>query len=254
MDDQRVGAALRAVRIRRGWTQIDLGHRCGLGKSTVSQIERGHLDHVSLPALRRVAAALDVRLDLNVRLRHGELERLLNSGHAALHESLGRFLTNLPGWLHAPEVSFAVYADRGVIDILAFHPQTGCLLVIELKTEFVSLEDLLGTMDVRMRHAVSIARDRGWTAQSVSAWIVFADTDTNRRRVAQHSSVLRNAYPADGRTMRGWLLRPSGPVRALSFWANSAASGTRAKLAMCRRVHKRDASIQSAAKVGGAAI
>ena len=65
--------------------------------------------------------------------------------------------THLPGWVHAPEVSFAFYAERGVIDILAFHEPTGSLLVIELKTEFVSLEDLLGTMDIRMSHAADIA-------------------------------------------------------------------------------------------------
>src|SRR3954451_3293120 len=155
MDDQRVGTALRAVRIRRGLRQVDVAKRARVSAGIISSIERGHLEDVSTKALRRVAAALDVRVEITLRLRHGELERLMNSGHAAMHEALARHFSGLPGWVHAPEVSFAIYGERGIIDILAFHPPSGSLLVIELKTEFVSLEDLLSTMDIRLRHASS---------------------------------------------------------------------------------------------------
>ena len=81
--------------------------------------------------------------------------------------------------------------------------------MIELKTELVSLEDLLGTMDVRVRHAAKIARERGWLAKTVSAWVVFAESRTTRRRVQAHSAVLRSAFPDDGRSVAGWLARPA---------------------------------------------
>jgi transcriptional regulator with XRE-family HTH domain len=138
MDDQRRGAAFRAVRIRRGWRQADLAAKAGLAPSVVSLVERGRLESVSFKAMRRIARSLDVRLELTMRMPHGALERLLNAGHAALHESLARYLSALPEWVHAPEVSFAFYGERGVIDILAFHAATGSVLVIELKTELVS--------------------------------------------------------------------------------------------------------------------
>lgn len=202
-------------------------------------IERGHLDRVSVPAFRRVAAALGVRAEISVFLPHGEIDRLLNAGHASLHESLAKYLTQLPGWVHAPEVSFAVYGERGIIDILAFHPATGSLLVIELKTELVSLEDLLGTMDVRMRHATKIAAERGWRAVTVSAWVVFADSATNRRRLREHRHALRAAFPADGRAMRRWLRVPEGSARALSFWANDSVATTNRFVAGRRRVRVR---------------
>src|SRR4051812_37711957 len=173
MDDQRVGAALRAVRIRRGWRQVDVARRARISPSVVSLIERGHLERVSVRAIRKVSRALEVSIAITVRMQHGELERLMNADHAALHNELARYLGGLPGWLQAPEVSFAIYGERGVIDILAFHAATQSLLVIELKTEVVSLEDLLTTMDVRMRHASAIARERGWLAKSVSAWVVI---------------------------------------------------------------------------------
>jgi hypothetical protein len=139
-------------------------------------------------------------------------------------------------------VSFAIFGERGIIDILAFHTPTGSLLVIELKTELVGLEDLMSTMDVRLRHAAAIARERGWHARTVSGWVVLADSATNRRRVAGHSSALRSAFPADGRAMRGWLRNPSGPIRALSFWANSRLATASHEASARRRVRVREVS------------
>jgi transcriptional regulator with XRE-family HTH domain len=239
VDDARVGAAFRALRIRRGWRQVDVARRARAHASAVSLIERGHLEGVSPSTLRRIAPALEVRIEYTVRLPHGELERLLNAGHAAMHEALAGYLSALPGWLHAPEVSFAVYGERGVIDILAFHAPTGSLLVIELKTEIVSIEDLLMTVDVRMRHATDIARARGWQARTVSAWVVIAESDLSRRRVRRHAAALRSAFPADGRTMRAWLLHPRGAIRALSFWTNFGQATATQKAAARRRVRVR---------------
>jgi len=119
------------VRIKRGWTQAELAHKCAISPSLVSLLERGHLGRVSVRTLRGIGAALDVRVEINARMRTGDFERILNAGHAAMHEALAEHLASLPAWLQAPEVSFAFYAERGVIDILAFHPETGALLVIE---------------------------------------------------------------------------------------------------------------------------
>ena len=134
--------------------------------STVSLIEGGHLTSVSMAAFRRVTAALEIRADIALRLPHGELDRLFNAGHAALHEAIARYLEQLPGWVHAPEVSFAFYAERGVIDILAFHVPTGSLIVIELKTEFVSLEDLLDE-DGHAHQARRQDRPRPWLERDI---------------------------------------------------------------------------------------
>jgi hypothetical protein len=205
----------------------------------VSLVERGHLARVSHVAFRKLAAALEIRIDIRLTLPHGELDRILNAGHAAMHESLARHLDGLPGWIHAPEVSFAYYSERGVIDILAFHASTGSLLVIELKTEFVSLEDLLSTMDVRLKHAARIARERGWQARSVSGWIVFAESATNRRRVAAHAAALRSAFPSDGREMRFWLMSPTSRILALSFWAKSDLASLKGVPIGARRVRVR---------------
>lgn len=240
MDDVRVGAAFRAVRVKRGWRQQDVADTAGVSRAEVSLIERGHLDDVALRTLRRVGAALEIGLSVVPRWRGADLDRLLNAGHARLHEALAQLFDGLPGWVHAPEVSFSIYGERGVIDILAFHTATGSLLIIELKTELVDVEDLLTTMSRRARLGRQIARERGWEAKSVSVWVVIAESDANRRRVRANRATLRSAMAADGHRVRAWLRNPSGPVQALSFWANASRSGTTQRLVAPKRVRRPD--------------
>ena len=160
------------------------------------------------------------------RWRAGDLDRLLNAGHSSLHESVARAFRDLPAWISAPEVSFSIYGERGVIDILAWHPGRRALLVIELKTDIADVNELLGTAHRKQRNAVRVAIDQGWIRRvdepaSVSLWVIVAPSRTNRRRVAEHAAMLRSALPDDGRAMAGWLKDPRRAVRALSFWPDS---------------------------------
>ena len=225
MLDARVASAFRAVRLRRGWRQEDVADRAGVSRAFVSLVERGHLAAVSLGTLRRVAAALDIRLDVVPRWRGGELDRLLNAGHAALHGSVLRHLGALPGWLVAPEVSYSVYGERGVIDILAWHEPSGSLLVIEIKTAIVDVSDLIGGVDRKRRLGPEVARDRGWQADTVSGWVIVGQGRTNERRVAEQRALLRTAFPQDGRAMSAWLRDPAGAVSALSIWPYAIPGG-----------------------------
>jgi len=218
----RFGSAVRAVRIRRGWRQVDLARAARVSQGTISRLERGHLDRLSLRTVRQVAAALDVRVDLTPRWRAGELDRLINAGHAELHELVARwFGAVLPGWVLRPEVSFAVYGERGVIDILAWHAGHRALLVIELKTDIVDVNALVGGVDRKRRLAQGIARDLAWDAATVSVWVLVTDTTTNRRRIAANGAMLRAAFPADGRTVRSWLREPDAAILGpfgLALW------------------------------------
>jgi len=226
MDDMRVGAAFRAVRLRRRWRQEDVAVRAGVGRSLVSEIERGHFGSTPLFRVRAVAAALDIRVDLIMRWRGGELPRLLNARHSALHESVAKRFERLDGWQFAPEVSFSIYGERGTIDILAYHAASGALLVIELKTEIVDINDLVGTLDRKARLGPTIARDRGWGARSVSRWVIVSRDKTNQRRIEAHRSMLRAAFPSDGHAVRSWLANPAGSISALSMWSPAAPTDT----------------------------
>jgi hypothetical protein len=173
MDAVRLGSAFRAVRIRLCLRQVDVARRAG--------------------SLFRVASSLEIYVDLIPRWRGGELPRMLNAGHSALHEATARLPARMPAWTFAPEVSFAVYGERGVIDVLAYHRERRALLVIELKTDLVDVQGLLGSIDRYRRLARGVANDRGWEAASVSVWVLLTPTriaDASRRM--PRSFVLRS--------------------------------------------------------------
>lgn len=238
MDDLRVGSMVRAVRLRNGWRQEDLARSAGSSRSTISRIERGHLGSLPLDVIRAICATLDVRLDLHPRWRGGDLDRMMSRRHSALHESVTRAIAAaFPEWEIAPEVSFSIYGERGVIDLLLWHPGRRALLVIELKTDIVDVGEMLGTLDKKRRLAWKIAEKKGWTPRTVSAWIVVAGSRTNERRISEFHAMLRSAYPADGRQMRGWLRDPDGSIAGLSMWPVTAP-GAR-DVAPRRRVRKR---------------
>jgi transcriptional regulator with XRE-family HTH domain len=236
MDDQRLGATIRAIRVRRGWRQSDLAGRSGVSPATISRLERGHPGLLTVDTVRRVASALDIRVDLVPRWRAGDLDRVLNAKHSQLHELVARwFAKELPTWVLAPEVSYAIYGERGVIDIVAWHPGRRAILVIELKTDVVDVNQLIGKVGEKARLIRQIVRDRGWDPLTVSTWVIVASGRTNRARLAAHQAVLRAAFPADGRGMRRWLADPAGSVAALSLWTELAAR----PLMPTRRVRRR---------------
>lgn len=227
MDDTHLGAAFRAVRIRRRWRQEDAAARAGVSRALISMIERGHVGRTPLDSLRRVATALEIRLDVVARWRGGDLDRLVNAHHSALHESVASYFMGMRAWEHAPEVSFSIYGERGVIDVLAFHPASGSLLVIELKTAIVDINDLLGTVDRKRRLATQIAAGRGWQAEAVSTWVIVGRGRTNQRRLSAHRAVLRAAFPSGGRAIQSWLRDPVGSIHAISTWPDAQLTSAR---------------------------
>ena len=131
MDDQRVGSGLRAMRIRRRLRQRDLSVAAGVPRGVIALIEHGRLEDVGFGQIHAVARALDARFEGLVRWQGGDLDRLTNRAHAQMHEAMARWFAELDGWLAVPEVSFAHYAERGVVDVMAWHASTGIVLVIE---------------------------------------------------------------------------------------------------------------------------
>ena len=227
MDDLRLGALIRAVRMRRGLRQSDVAAVAHVSHAAVSLVERGHCQTLSLAAIRRIGAALDVRVDVVGRWRGGDADRLLSRLHSMLAEDVASAILARPGWEVVPEVSFSIFGERGVIDQLAWHPATGTLLVIELKTQLVDVNELLGTLDRKQRLARPIASDLSWNPTRIAAWVILTDTSTNRRHARAHASLLRARLPSDGRGLRALLRNPAIASSGLAFWSDSNAGSTR---------------------------
>jgi transcriptional regulator with XRE-family HTH domain len=209
MNDVTIGRAVRAIRLKRGLRQRDVAERAGVSQQLVSELEAGRLGGMRHRVFRQILGALDADAFVVVRWRGGDLDRLLDEGHA---EIVGRVcdLLRAQGWTVFPEVSFSQYGERGSIDVLAWHAPTRTLLVVEVKTEIASAEELLRRHDAKARLATKIARERfGLDATRVARLLVVTDSTTNRRHVARLDNVLESAYPERGSTVRRWLAKPA---------------------------------------------
>jgi transcriptional regulator with XRE-family HTH domain len=239
MDDIGLGKRFRALRHRLGWRQTDVGVAAKLSQDVVSLVERGRIEDVSVRALRAIAMAMDGELRITLEFRAGELDRLMDAGHAALVGAIAARLEGL-GWEVRPEVSFAVFAERGSIDLVGWHGGTGTLLVIEVKTSLVSVEETLRRHDAKVRLAPRVCAERfGWKVQRVGRLLVLPDGTTPRRQVTQHGAVLRPAYPLRGRDLGAWLTHPSGSAAGLLFLPFPSDGRGMSGVAARRRVRKR---------------
>jgi transcriptional regulator with XRE-family HTH domain len=226
MDDGRIGRVLRALRRRRGLRQVDVAVAAGVSQSTVSLIERGHLDTLAIRTVRMVFAAVDARYVASVTWRGGEVERVVDERHARLVGALARHLVDL-GWEVHVEVTFAEFGERGSIDILALRPGEGIALIVEIKSELVRVDETIRRLDVKERLApVVVSKRLGWRPTVVSRLLVIEEGATARRRVAVHDGALRVAFPERGRLVLAWLQRPAGRISGLRFFSSANGSGT----------------------------
>ncbi len=169
-------------------------------------MERDAVAGMTVGSLQKVADALEGRLRLDLEWRGASLDRLVDADHAALAELVARLLTHW-GWLVLAEASFNHYGDRGRYDLLAFHPAHGVLLVVEIKTSIGDMQDTLGRLDVKVRLAPQVARERGWPAGHVVPLLVVAHSEANRRHVRGHPALF-SGFPVRGRSALAWLRRP----------------------------------------------
>lgn len=243
MSDPRIGRIARALRHRLHWRQLDLSRRAGVGQGPVSRLERGQVDALTVATISRILGALDAELVLLVRWRGGELDRLLDEGHAVLVGRIAAYLA-ARGWETGIEVSFAVYGERGSIDILARHPETATLLVVEVKTEVTSVEETLRKHDVKVRLAVRLAAERfGWRGARVGRLLVLPDSTTARRRISRHDAIFSATYPLRGPALREWLRWPAAATSGLLFAPDSRrATGVRPSLSRRRIMTSRPRS------------
>jgi transcriptional regulator with XRE-family HTH domain len=217
MQDIAVGRIARALRHRLRLRQVDVAARADMSQGLVSLVERGRLDRISLRRLRRLFAEYDAEVVVSIRWRGGAVDRLTDAAHAALGEALTRVLRE-EGWEVVPEVSYSVFGERGSIDLLAWHPASRTLLVVELKTEIGAVEATLRQHDVKVRLGPEIARKRfGWDVRSVGRLLVLPEERTPRRQVARHANLFERAYRLRTVAVRRWLAAPIGPMSGLMF-------------------------------------
>lgn len=211
------GRLLRMVRIRRSWRHVDVSDKSGLSTSVISRHESGVVG--SLTALERHAGAFGLRVEVRVVGRGGELVRLADAEHAAIVELLAAWF-RAAGFLVQVEASFSEWGERGRIDLLAFDSGTGTLVIVEIKTQLLDLQELFGSMDVKGRLAATIAERAGWVVRRRVSVLAVAATTAAREVVRTHPTLFAGW---DRRRLTVAALR-HGEARLLHWVAASHAS------------------------------
>jgi hypothetical protein len=119
------------------------------------------------------------------------------------------------------------------------------ILVVEVKTELTSIEQLGRKVDEKVRLARQrMCRDRfGWTPAYAGRLLVLPDLDSRRRAVRRHDTVLNVAFPARGPAVRTWLRRPTGDLGGVLFVADMSPRTVNALRRGSARVRRRSAAV-----------
>lgn len=234
MRDAVIGRLFRMTRFRRGWTQAELSARADISPTVISRIEAGQASRYRLRLVQRHGDALGLRVEVTVTGRGGDAVRLLDDEHAAIVEHVATLLRDA-GWSVEAEASFNHYGDRGRVDLLAFHPERGTLLIVEVKTEVTDLQALFGAIDVRERLASRLAGSRGWTVRNVATLLAVADVERNRRTIRAHRTLFAR-FERHGMRVRAWLRRPRPRRSSLLLYVAAAAAARPSWVATKQRV------------------
>lgn len=180
-----VGAAVKSMRLAIGWTQKELGARIGLSQSGVSRIERGRQQDLTFETAERLLKAMGARLVISVDAPFlGDRQRQREPAHARCSAYVAARLRQA-GWEVATEVEIGGDRSRGWIDVLAYHQQTGWLLVVEIKTEIHDLGAIERWLSWYEREARLAARRLGWDPRrSVGCLLLLATQATDDRASA----------------------------------------------------------------------
>lgn len=184
----------RDTRLRLGLTQWQLGERVGVSRGYIANIERGSANP-SLGQVERIALALDLELDffacLPVVIGGGLQHDLV---HARCSAYVDRRL-RAAGWLTAREVEVVHGRSHGWIDLLAFDPRSGTLLVVEVKTRLDDIGAVERQLGWYERSAFDVASGLGWHPRHVVGWLLVLASDEVETVIHQNRELTARAFP-----------------------------------------------------------
>jgi hypothetical protein len=200
--------------------------RASVHRSGWSNLERGELDRVSLRTLRDCLAVLEVTIDIVPRWRGTGLGRLLDEEHAELQAAWAARLRRW-GYVVWPEVSFNHFGDRGRIDLVAWQPDLRILVVVEIKSELVDAQGLLGPLDIKVRLGPHVAASLGMGRPAkVVPLVIIRDGSTTRDRLRRLESLFA-AFVHRGREATGCLRHPERIAGGMLVLSDLRTAGQR---------------------------
>ena len=195
----RVGAEIKALRERRGWTRLELARRAGLGRMVESRIERG-MSPLGLDALQRIAIALDQ--PLQVTFGRDRLEAPSDAGHLAIQELVLR-LGRAAGYTASFELATRPAEPWRSADVGLRDDRRRRLILVECWNTIGDVGAAARSSERKRAEADALAA-AGWGDEPVAVgvvWVVRA-TARNRALVARYPEVFAARFPGSS---TGWV-------------------------------------------------
>ena len=214
-----VAFAVADLRHALRWTQAELGDRAGFSQSFVSLVEHMQMPDLTFESATRLLEAMGARLTVGVSapfLADRELQR--DPAHARCTAYVAARLKRI-GWLTATEVEIGGDRSRGWIDLLAYHPDRGLMLVIEIKTEIPDLGAIERTLGWYEREAWVAARRLGWRPDKVVGCLFLLATEMNEARIRDNQAAFSAGFPVRATELRRIITNevPPRPARAMAL-------------------------------------
>ena len=196
-----VGTAIADIRGAIGWTQEELGARVGQTQGWVSRVENGRVADLTFATAERLLGAMGARLVVTVDAPYlADRRRQRDPAHSRMSAYVAARLVR-HGWQVVTEVEVGGDRSRGWIDVLAHHPATGMLLVIELKTEIHDLSAIQRSLGWYEREAWRAARRQGWRPRQMTGCLLLLATEVNDTRAAENRDVLGSEFRSRARDL-----------------------------------------------------
>jgi len=203
------GRICRETRLGLDVSQRELAAAVGVSRGYMAHIERGSANP-TLGLVERIGDAL--RIDFELAGRPPTLDRDVHQRdlvHAWCSGYVDRRLRRT-GWVVRREVEIVHVRHHGWIDLVAFDPSSGTLLVIEIKTRLDDVGAVEQQLNWYERSGPDVARRLGCTTRRTSVWLLILSTDEVDETVRTNRVVLAGAFPGRATEMHAALEARAG--------------------------------------------
>jgi transcriptional regulator with XRE-family HTH domain len=184
----------------------------GIARGYLAAIEAGRANP-SVEVVEAIVRALGVEAHLALRGPITIERHQRDLVHARCIAAIERRL-RAGGWHTKHEAEVVLGRSHGWIDVLAFHPGSECLLVVEVKTRIDNIGAAERQIGWYSRAAFEPARRLGWRPRRIATWLLVAATTEADRALMANRELLLTAFPMRASAMLAWLaagVHPLGP-------------------------------------------
>jgi transcriptional regulator with XRE-family HTH domain len=203
----RLGGQVRAMRVRRRWSQIELAQRAGADRNVIGRLERG-VGTVDIEVLERVGIALGVVLRLD--FGRDPREDAADAGHLAMQELVLR-LGRAVGFDRQFELATRPDEPWRHIDVALGSDRQKVAIEVECWNTFGDIGAASRSSNRKVAELQQAAVARwGEDARAALVWVV-RDAARNMALIARYPEVFAARFPGSS---RAWVaaLTEGGPI------------------------------------------